>query len=154
MPFKQHTDPLILSWDMKPFPRGVFPGLIVNLLHHNHSPKFQLRRPLHSTPRYRNAITLHNDYGDVLLVDGISWMSVYSTDPLKRFFTLRKVVHSGIHEVVNNFRYMANFKNLEEYFYCKICSNESAEHFCYLNGDQLTVTCCDSHKTACFDESY
>ena len=32
-PFKQYTAPLILSWDMKPLPRGVFPALIINLLH-------------------------------------------------------------------------------------------------------------------------
>ena len=151
--FKQCTDPLILSWDMKPLPRGVFPALVVNLLHRNHSPKFQLRRPSHSTPCYRNAITLRTDYGDILLVDGIYWMAIYSTDPLKRCCILRETVHSGIREVISNFHCMANFKSLEEYFYCKICSNESPEHFCYLNDDQKTVTCCDNHTTACINES-
>ena len=151
--FKQYTDPLILSWDMKPFPRGVFPALVVNLLHRNHSPKFQLRRPSHSTPRYHNAITLWTDYGDILLVDGIYWMAIYSTDPLKRCFALCKAVQTGIFEVVHYFRYLANFKNLEEYFYCKICSNEFSEHFCHLNDDQKTVTCCDNHATACIDDS-
>ena len=82
-PFKQYTDPLILSWDMKPFPRGVFPPLVVNLLHRNHSPKFELRCTLCSTPRYHNAITLRTGYGDILLVDGIDWMAIYSADPLK-----------------------------------------------------------------------
>ena len=151
--FKQYTDPLILCWDMKPLPRGVFPALVVNLLHRNHSPKFQLRRPSHSTPRYRNAITLRTDYGDILLVDGIYWMAIYSTDPLKRCCVLREAVHSGIREVISNFQCMANFKSFEEYFYCKICSNESPEHFCYLNDDQKTVTCCDNHTTACINES-
>ena len=152
-PFKQYTDPLILSWDMKPLPRGVFPALVVNLLHRNHSPKFQLRRPLRSTPRYRNAITLRTDYGDILLVDGIYWMAIYSTDPLKRCCVLREAVHSGIREVISNFQCMDNFKSLEEYFYCKICFNESPEHFCYLNDDQKTVTCCDNHTTACINKS-
>ena len=151
--FKQYTDPLILSWDMKPLPRGVFPALVVNLLHRNHSPKFQLRRPSHTTPRYHNAITLWTDYGDILLVDGIYWMAIYSTDPLKRCFGLCKAVQTGICEVVHYFRYMANFKNLEEYFYCKICSNESFEHFCHLNDDRKTFTCCDNHATACIDDS-
>ena len=152
-PFKEHVDPLILSWHMNPLPRGVFPALVVNLLHCNHSPKFQLRCPSHSTPRYRNAITLRTDYGDILLVDGIYWMAIYSTDPLKRCCVLREAVHSGIREVISNFQCMANFKSLEEYFYCKICSNESREHFCYLNDDQKTVTCCDNHTTACINES-
>ena len=152
-PFKQYTDPLILSWDMKPLPRGIFPALVVNLLHRNHLPKFQLRRPLRSTPRYRNAITLRTDYGDILLVDGIYWMAIYSTDPLKRCCILREAVHSSIHKIISNFQCTGNFKNLEEYFYCKICSNESPEHFCYLNDDQKTVTCCDNHTTACINES-
>ena len=60
---------------MKPLPRGVFPALVVNLLHCNHSPKFHLRHPLHLTPCYRNAITLHTDYVDILLVNGIYWMA-------------------------------------------------------------------------------
>ena len=152
-PFKIYTDPLILSMDMKPLPRGVFPALVVNLLHRNHSPKFQLRHPSHSTPRYRSAITLRTDYGDILLVDGIYWMAIYSTDPLKRCSALPEAVHSGIRKVVSNFQCMTNFINLEEYFYCKICSNESPEHFCYLNDDQKTVTCCDNHTTACINES-
>ena len=152
-PFKQYTDPLILSWDMKPLPRGVFPALIVNLLHRNHSPKFQLRQPSDSTPRYRNAITLSTDYGDILLVDGIYWMAIYSTDPLKRCSILHEAVHTSIHEVVINFHYMANIKNLEEYLYCKVCSNESPEHFCHLNNDHKTVTCCKKPTTACINES-
>ena len=152
-PFKIYTDPLILSWDMKPLPRGVFPSLVVNLLHRNHSPKFQLRRPSRSTPRYRNAITLRTDYGDILLVDGIYWMAIYSTDPLKRCNKLRTAVHNGIDEVINNFNYMAKFKAIDNFFYCNICCNKSSEHFCHLNDDHKTVTCCDSHTTACINES-
>ena len=152
-PFKQYTDPLILSWDMIPLPQGVFPALVVNLLHRNHSPKFQLRRPLRSTPCFRNAITLRTDYGDILLVDGIYLMAIYSTDPLKRCSPLHEAIHAGIREVVINFCYIANVKNLKKYFYCKICSNESPKHFCHLNDDQKTVTCCDSHTTACINES-
>ena len=55
--------------------------------------------------------------------------------------------------VVSIFYYMVNPKNLEEYFYCKICSNESLEHFCHLNGDWKTVTCCVSHRIDCINES-
>ena len=32
-PFKEHVDPPILLWDMKPFPRGVFSALVVNFLY-------------------------------------------------------------------------------------------------------------------------
>ena len=150
--FKQYTDPLILSWNMKPLPRGIFPALVVNLLHRNHSPMFQLTDPLCSIPRYRNAITLRTDYGDILLVDGIYWMAMYSTDPLKRCSALREAAHTGISEVVDSFCYMANVKNLDEYFYCKICSNKTFEHFCRLNDDRKTITCCDNLTTACINK--
>ena len=132
LPFKEHVDPLILSWDMKPLPRGVFPALVVNLLHHKDQPRFKLKRPLRSTPRYRNMITLHTNNGDVLLVDGIYWIAVYYSDPYKRCSTICEVVHIGIGEVIRNFQYMSNVENLEEYFYCMFCSNKSTEHFCQL----------------------
>ena len=121
--------------------------------HLNHSPKFELRCPLRSNPRYSNAITLRTGYGDIFLVDGIDWMAIYSTDPLKWCYALHEAVHTGILEVVSNFQCMANFNKLEEYFYCKICSVKTSEHFCYLNIDQKTVTCCDNHATACINES-
>ena len=143
-PFIKDVDPLILSWDMKPLPRGVFPALVVYLLHRKHHPQFQLKRPLRSTPRYRNMITLHTNYGDVLLVDGIYWIAVYYSDPYKRCSTIREVVHTGIGEVIQNFQYMSNIGNLEEYFYCMFCSNKSREHFCQLKEDKKTVTCCES----------
>ena len=143
-PFIKHVDPLILSWDMKPLPQGVFPALVVYLLHRKHHPRFQLKRPLRSTPRYRNMITLHTNYGDVLLVDGIYWIAVYYSDPYKRCSTIREVVHAGIGEVIQNFQYMSNVGNLEDYFYCMFCSNKSTEHFCHLKEDKKTLVCCES----------
>ena len=152
-PFKDHVDPLILSWDMKPLPRGVFPALVVTLLHRKNQPRFQLKRPLRSTPRYRNMITLQTNYGDVLLVDGICWIAVYYSDPYKRCSTIRKVVHAGIHEVIQNFQYMSNVENLEEYFYCMFCSNKSTEHFCQLKEDKKTLVCCESCTSNVIDKA-
>ena len=43
-------------------------------------------------------------------------MAIYSTDPLKRCCALREAVQTGILEVVNNFRYMANVKGLTNIF--------------------------------------
>ena len=152
-PFKEHVDPLILSWDMKPLPRGVFPALVVNLLHRKDQPRFKLKRPLRSTPRYRNMITLHTNYGDVLLVDGIYWIAVYYSDHYKRCSTIREVVHAGIGEVIQNFQYMSNVENLEEYFYCMFCSNKSTEHFCQLKEDKKTLVCCESCTSNVIDKT-
>ena len=136
---------------MKPLPRGVFTALVYNLLSHKDSPKSQLRNPSTFTP---HKCTFHTDFGDVLLFDGIYWIAICSTDPSKRCCALRDAVHTGICEVVSIFDYMAEFKNLKEYFYCKICCNKSSEHFCRLNDDQKTVTCCNSHTTACINKSH
>ena len=150
--FKKCTDPLILSWDMKPLPRGVFPALVVNLLHRSESPTFELVDPSENAPRYRNAITLHIDDGDILLVDGIYWLSIYSKDHYKGCYDLREAVHAGIGEVISNFCYKPKDK-CRDYFYCNKCSYKNSEHFCLVNKDQKTVTCCDSRKTMFLTES-
>ena len=69
--FINDVDPLILSWDMKPLPKGVFPALVVNLLHYQGFPRFYLPHAEASNEhlRYRNAITLSIDAGYILLVD-------------------------------------------------------------------------------------
>ena len=150
--FKQCTDPLILSFKMKPLPRGVFPALVVNLLNRNNSPSFELVDPSKYAPRYRNAITLHTDYGDILLVDGIKWFSLYSIDHFKGCCALRKAIHAGILEVISKFHYKPDPKILD-YFYCNICYYKRFEHFCLVNIEQTSVTCCKSRKTISLTES-
>ena len=154
-PFKEHVDPLILSWDMKPLTRGVFPALVVNLLHRKDPPRFQLKRPLRSTPRYRNMITLHTNYGDVLLVDGIYWIAVYYSGFSTECFTLRDIIHTGINEVISKFQYMANVENVNEYFYCTIpdCPKKASEHFCHLSEDKLKCICQNSSQATHTDRS-
>ena len=151
--FKQYVDPIIISWDMKPFPRGIFPALVVNLLCPENQLAFKLKHPLRSTPRYRNMITLHSNYGDVLLVDGIYWIAVYYSDPYKRCSTIREVVHTGIRKVIRNFQYMPDIGNLEEYFYCTLCSDKSTEHFCQLKKDKKTLVCCANCTANIIDKS-
>ena len=152
-PFKEHVDPLILSWDMKPLPRGVFLVLVVNLLHRKDQPRFQLKHPLRSIPRYRNMITLNTNYGDVLLVDGIYWIAVYYSGPYKSCSTIREVVHAGIAEVIQKVQYMSNIGNFEEYFYCTLCSNETTEHFCRLKEDKKTLVCSKRFTTNSIDKT-
>ena len=154
-PFKEHVDPLILSWDMKPLPRGVFPALVVNLLHRKNQPRFQLKRPLRSTQRYRNIITLQTNYGDVLLVDGIYWIAIYYSGFPTECCILRDIIYTGINEVTCKFQYMANVKSVNEYFYCTIpdCPKKASEHFCRLSDDKLKCICQDSSQTTDTDET-
>ena len=154
-PFKQHVEPLILSWDMKPFPRGIFPALVTNLLNCKDQMTFKLKHPLRTTPRYRNVITLQANRGDVLLIDGKSWLAIYYSGSSKECYSLRNTVRAGIIEVISNFQYTVNVYSLEDYFYCRIpdCPNKSTEHFCRLSDDKITLTCQDSSKTTDTDRS-
>ena len=148
--FKQYTDPLFLSWYIKPLHQSVlsvFTALVYNLLNREDSPKFQVRNPLTFTTHNYTAVILLTDFGDILLLDGIYWITICSNDPFKRCYALRE---AGIHEVVSHFKDMAEFK----YFNCKICCNEFSEHFCHLSDDQKTVICCNNHTAACFNKCY
>ena len=80
-------------------------------------------------------ITLHTNYGDVLLVDVIYWITVYCSDPYKRC-TIRELVHG---EVMHKFQCVSNVGNLEEYFYCTISFNKTTEHFCQLKEHSYVV---------------
>ena len=77
------------------------------------------------------------------------WL-IYSTDPLKRCYALCHAVQTGISEIISNFRYMTKFKILTNTF---IVRHGSSEHFCYLNNDQKTITCCDSYTNVFINES-
>ena len=153
--FMKHVDPLILSWDMKPLPRGVFPALVVNLLHCIYQLRLQLKRPLRSTPHYRNVITLHTNCGDVLLVDGIYWIAVYYSGFSTECFTLQDIIYTGINEVISKYQYMSNVKSVIEYFYCTIsdCPKNASEHFCRLSEDKLKCICQNSSQTTDTDKS-
>ena len=146
--FKNNVHPLILIWDMKPLPQGIFPALIVKLLHHEGSQKFFL--PASSHQHYRNVIRLCTDAGDVLLVDSIYWLEVYYSGPSSKCFAIREVVHKGIGIVMSDFNYV-NIKSPEERFYCKLCSNTTSEHFCRLDEHKKILTCCDSSETSSID---
>ena len=153
-PFKRHVKPLILSWGMKPFPHGIFPALVTNLLNCKDQMTFKLKHPTPTTPRYRNIITLQANHGDVLLIDGKSWLAIYYSGFSKRCYSLRNTVRTGIIEVIDNFQYTVNVYSLEDYFYCRIpdCPYKSSEHFCRLNDDKLTLTCQDSAETTDTDK--
>ena len=126
----------------------------MTLLHRKDQPRFQLKHPLRSTPRYRNIITLHTNNGDVLLVDGIYWIAVYYSDPYKRCTTIREVVHEGICEVMHNFQYICNIGNLKEYFYCTLCSDKTTENFCQLKKVKKTLVCCENCTANVIDKSH
>ena len=152
-PFIKDVDPLILSWDMKPLPRGVFPALVVNLLHYRGFPRFYLPHAAVSNEhlRYRNAITLSTDTGYILLVDSIYWMEVYYAGPPNNCFAIRRAIHAGIHTIIGSFHYMAGIQCPDENFYCNMCSSKC--HFCRIDDTKNILICRVTPQTSFVHES-
>ena len=144
-PFIKNVDPLILTWNEKPLPQGLFPALVVNLLSRQCSPKFILSQT--DKPQYRNAIRLACTSlgGAVLLIDAIYWLEVLYTCPQNECHHIREAVKEGISAVVDKFHYLDNLKYPEECFHCLICN--TTEHLCHLSEDKPILTCCKDDTT-------
>ena len=145
--FKDKVDPLILTWNEKPLPQGLFPALIVSLLSRNCSPKFYLSTPRSDDLQFRNAICLEcrSFAGAVLLVDGIYWLELFYTGPPNKCYHIYEAVKEGIKAVVNKFHYMQSLADPEERFHCPFC--KLSEHFCHLTEDKTKLICFKNYSS-------
>ena len=143
------TDALVLTWDMKSVPQGIFPALAVNLVKRPKSPKFDLFRPPTSDMpseevlQYRNAIQLLclDLGGGVLLIDAIYSVDVYYSGPSEKCSAIRNALLEGIGDVVNKFQYKPILSLPQERFYCSMCTS-STKHLCRPDVEQKILTCC------------
>ena len=149
--FSEDIDPLILTWDEKPLPRGVFPALVAYLLHNKGLFNFKLP-PSKDYPRYRNAMTLSFDDGYILLVDSITYMEVFYCGPLNKCHAIREEILIGIVSVIDKFYYMTTIKIPVERFYCPKCPNKNQRHFCRPDKDLKHLVCCNSPYRTYVDE--
>ena len=94
--FSNKVNPLVLTWNERPLPQGLFPALVVNLLFCKCSPKFVLSQA--EKPQYRNAIRLlcTSLGGTVLLVDAICWLEVLHTCQQNECHHICEVIKEGI----------------------------------------------------------
>ena len=149
--FSNDIDPLILTWDEKPLPRGFFPALVAYLLHNKGLFDFELPPSKHY-PRYRNAMTLRFDDGYILLVDSIAFMEVFYCGPLNKCHTIREEILIGVLSIMNKFHYMTILKIPDECFYCPKCPNQIQTHFCHPDKDFKHLICCKSPYRPYIDE--
>ena len=145
-PFLRNMDSLVLTWEMKPLPQGVFPALVVNLLKRQISPSFDLYRPIELSEvslQYRNAIQLVclDLGGAILLVDAIYWLEIYYSGLSTRCSAIRCSVMEGINAVVKKFQYKPILSIPQERFLCSICP-PPRNHLCRPDEDKETLTCC------------
>ena len=141
--FKANIDPLVLTWDMKSLPQGLFTALVVNLLSRKSSPQFKLESSSSGNLQYRNAIQLSCTglEGAVLLVDAIYWLEVYYSGSGEKCCIIRKSIKEGIDAVVKKFQYKPILSIPQENFHCII--HKTSDHLCCPNDTKKKVTCCD-----------
>ena len=158
--FTKVTDALVLTWDVKPVPQGIFPALVVNLIKRPKSPTFSLYQPPISFEpaeellQYRNAIQLLclDLGGAVLLVDGIYSIDVYYSGPSENCSAIRNALLGGIGDIVKKFQYKPILSLPQQRFYCSMCA--PAKHLCRPDEGKKILTCCrDPRITACIDRS-
>ena len=144
--FNNNVDPLILTWNEKPLPQGLFPALVVNLLSRKYSPKFNLLPSRSDRPQFRNAISLSCTSlgGALLLVDAIYWLEIFFTGPPHECYRIYKVIKDCVDAVVDKFHYMQSLKDPEERFRCPFC--EKTDHFCHLSDDKTKLTCFEKYS--------
>ena len=145
--FAKVTDALVLTWDMKPIPQGIFPALAVNLVKRQKSPIFDLYQPPTSDEpseellQYRNAIQLQclDLGGGVLLVDTIYSIDIYYSGPSENCSAVRNAVVEGIGDIVKKFQYKPILSSPQEHFYCSVCY--SSNHLCRPDDKKKILTC-------------
>ena len=140
--FTANTDPLILTWDMKPLPQSFFPALVVNLLSSQWSPKFDLKPP-GLIKRYRNAISLTciDIEGAVQLVDAIYWLEIYYSGHPSWCPVIRSAIYQGISLVAKKFKYVPTLTLPQERFHCRI--HATIDHLGYPDDEKETLRCCE-----------
>ena len=146
-PFTKKIDPLVLTWNEKPFPQGLFPALVVRILSRKSFPIFVLSPPQVDKPQYCNAICLSciSLGGAVLLVDAINWLKIFYSGPTNECYNIRQVIKESIDAVADKFNYICSLKYPKEQLLCSIC--KTTEHLCCLNEKKKKVTCCNTHVT-------
>ena len=144
-PFKKKVDPLVLIWNERTLPQGLFSALVVNLLSRQFPPKFTLSQVDKSQHRNAIRLTCTNPEGAVLLIDAICWLEVLYTCPQNECYRIREVIKEGIIAVVDKFHYLDSVKDPEERFHCSICN--TTEHLCRLSEDKMILFCCKDDTT-------
>ena len=132
--FTKNVNPLVLSWNERPLPQGLFPALVVNLISCKHAIKFILSQT--DKQQYRNAIYLSCTSlgGAVLLIDAIYWLEILYTCPQNKCHRIREVIKEGISAVVDKFHFLDSLKYPKECFHCSVCN--TTEHVCHLSEDK------------------
>lgn len=137
--FGNEVDPLILTWNLKVFPRGLFPALIVQLLQLKYpaSPSnilFDMRHCLTIADKqqHRNAIHLKciNEPTLILLIDHVHSIEIRCSGPSAICYYIQNTIRSVIENELAQ-------SSPQYCFYCS-CSSDQPKHYCRVDEGKLT----------------
>ena len=139
-------DSLILTWDMKVLPRGLFCTLVVQLLQPDcisAASHIKLKIEQNFEPKsqqYRNALTLTciDEPGNVLLIDSIHSIEIYYSGPRDRRNRIRSTIVSMIDKELQ--------PSIPQYRFHCFCSSDKLQHYCRVDEKKEYVTCCSQGK--------
>ena len=150
--YKAYVDPLILTWNKKPIPQGLYIALVVNLLGRENSPKFDLVPESVQKCQYRNAIRLRCvDLGSsVLLVESNYWLEIYYFGFLDSCPLLSSAIIAEVTKVAEKFHIKKT--EPEVCFYCT--KHEELKHLCRVHDKSKRMTCCEHSEMYDMDRKY
>ena len=147
--YQVEVDPLILCWDSKMIPQGLFCALIVCLLKNKNIRAEDIGK---QQDYYRNAIQLSCQFaGGILLIDSVTYLEVYYNGKPSNCCKVKEMILQSLLMAVKTLKCHSNYANPELCFLhdcCQCqpkCTNSTCtnqrSHPCYLDKDFEYTTC-------------
>ena len=147
--YEVKVDPLILYWDGKMIPQGLFCALIVCLLKNKNIRAEDIGK---QQDYYRNAIQLSCQFaGGILLIDSVTYLEVYYNGKPSNCCKVKEMILQSLLMAVKTLKCHSNYANPELCFLhdcCQCqpkCTNSTCtnqrSHPCYLDKDFEYTTC-------------
>lgn len=148
--FRKNIDPLLLKWDGKMIPQGLFCALVLNLLKEDNFDAKKFCSQPHC--RYRNIIHLpckNNLDGMVLLVDSVNYLEIYYSGNHSNCYKIREAILKQLGMAVRKYQYNPRLSKPEKAFYRRCCHcNPQCEGdtcknecVCTVNKDNKGIQC-------------
>ncbi|XP_019856602.1 PREDICTED: uncharacterized protein LOC109585100 isoform X1 [Amphimedon queenslandica] len=142
--YRDKVEPLIVSWDNKVIPRGLFCTLITFLLKDDRIKLVELNKRGKPTNIYRNAIQLvYKPSGGILLIDSVTYIEIYYNGQQANCYEIKEFIFDCLTIIIKELHGSHNYLKLQMQFFCidKKCEHPSV-HLCVLSErDHKTLTC-------------
>ena len=138
------VEPLIVCWNNKVIPRGLFCTLITFLLKDDRIKLVELDKQSKETNFYRNAIQLvYKPAGGILIIDSVTYIEIYYDGPQSNCYEVKEIIFKCLRATIEELHCSDGYLELQIHFFCKMkkCTHSSV-HLCSLSERDLkTLTC-------------